>query len=166
MGRRGPRPLPTEILRLRGSTLVTKRRITREITRTPAVPSCPRWLDNGAKAAWRQLVPELDGLGILANVDRNALTRYCRLWSRWRKMEKLIEERGETYPIRNETGEVKYLAQFPHVSIASGLAQQLTRLEQEFGMTPSARARIQVAHPADALAGSPIGKARFFGSTA
>jgi phage terminase small subunit len=32
---------------------------------------------------------------------------------------------------------------WPQVAIAKSLAQQLTRLAQEFGMTPSARARLQ-----------------------
>lgn len=34
--------------------------------------------------------------------------------------------------------------QWPQVAIANKLAQQLSRLEAEFGMTPSARSRIQV----------------------
>ena len=52
------------------------------------------------------------------------------------------------YPHKDESGKVKCFQQWPQVAIANKLAIQLTRLEQEFGMTPSARTRIQVHVPA------------------
>src|SRR4051794_12760174 len=89
----------------------------------------------------------LDGMGVLSRVDRDALTLYCRLWSRWRKAEAFLESKGEVYTIKDEQGRVKCVMPFPQVSIANKLVQQLIRLEQEFGMTPSARSRIQVERP-------------------
>ena len=41
-------------------------------------------------------------------------------------------------------GRIKCMAQFPQVSIAHKLGMLLTRMEAEFGMTPSARTRIEV----------------------
>ena len=52
------------------------------------------------------------------------------------------------YPLKDDGGRVKCFAQWPQVAIAHcarKLAQQFTRLEQEFGMPPSTRTRIQVA---------------------
>ena len=144
MGQRGPAPTPTPILKVRGSTLVTKRRLAREAKGPAGSPRCPDWLDDGAKAAWKQLVPLLEPMGILTRVDGNALTRYCQLWSRWRKMEDFIAQRTEMYPIKDEKGNVRCFMQWPQVTIATKPAQQLTRLEQEFGMTPAARTRIQL----------------------
>ena len=43
------------------------------------------------RAAWKQVVPQLVAMGVLTTIDGNALARYCRLWSRWRKMETFIE---------------------------------------------------------------------------
>ncbi len=99
-------------------------------------------------------------MGVLTRVDGNALARYCRLWSRWRKAESFIEEKGEMYPLRDDKGGVKCFMQWPQVAIANKLAQQLTRLEQEFGMTPSARARLQVASSDMGVTGNA--KSRFF----
>ena len=48
------------------------------------------------------------------------------------------------YPLRDDKGNLKCFVQWPQVAIAHKLAQQLTRFEQEFGMTPSARTRIHV----------------------
>ena len=130
MGKRGPKPTPTNILKLRGSTLVSKRREASEVQGPEGMPDAPDWLDDEARAAWDRLAPMLDGMGILTRVDENALARYCRLWSRWRKMEAFIEEKGEMYPLRSDDGKVKCFMQWPQVSIAHKLAQQLTRLEQ------------------------------------
>ncbi len=84
----------------------------------------------------------LDRAGVLTVVDG-------RRWrgtggQRWRKADAFLQKNGETYTLRDEAGKVKMLLPFPQVSIAGGLAQQLTRLEQELGLTPSARTRIRV----------------------
>ncbi|MBI5289269.1 MAG: phage terminase small subunit P27 family [Chloroflexi bacterium] len=159
MGRRGPAPTPTNILKLRGSTLVTRKRETREVKAPAGPPDAPAWLNPDARAAWDELLPMLEGMGVLARIDGRALSRYCHLWARWRKAEMFIAERGEMYPIKDDSGQVKCFQQWPQVAIAHRLAQQLTRLEQEFGMTPSARARLQLAPQSPEVT---HGKARFF----
>src|ERR1051326_4721982 len=161
MGQRGPKPTPTPILQLRGSTLVTRRRRQREARGPAGRPDPPDWLldDPVAKSAWEQLVPMLTCMDVLTRIDGNALARYCRLWSRWRKAEEFISKNGDMFPIKDDNGKVKCLQQWPQVAIAHKLAQQLTKLEAEFGMTPSARARMQL--PGGGQEGEGA-KARFF----
>jgi P27 family predicted phage terminase small subunit len=95
-------------------------------------PTCPSWIDEEAKAAWKQLVPKLEAMRVLTKVDRNSLARYCQLWSRWKKAELFIQKHGDTYLLKDDRGKIKYLMQFPQISITHKLAAQLTRLEQEF----------------------------------
>lgn len=110
----------------------------------PGKPTCPKWLDADAKLAWKQLVPVLAEMGVLTRIDRNALIRYCRSWVRWRKAEMFIERKGEVYSLKDDKGNFKCVQQWPQVAIAHKLGLTLTRLEQEFGMTPAARTRIHV----------------------
>lgn len=146
MGRRGPVPTPTPLLQLRGSTRATKKRQAREPKPPTGPPDRPEWLDDDAKAAWDKLLPQLELMGVLSRIDENALARYCRLWSRWRKAEAFIDKHGDMFPIKDEQGKVKCFQQWPQVAIAGKLAAQLMRIEAEFGMTPSARTRIHVDH--------------------
>lgn len=86
---------------------------------------------------------------MLTRIDGNALARYCQYFSRWQKAEQFLKKNGDVYPLKDENGKVKYLQQFPQVAIAHKLGALLTRLEAEFGMTPSARSRIQTSRADD-----------------
>jgi len=97
-----------------------------------------------AKAAWKHLVPELMHMGVLTRIDGNALKRYCTIWARWWQAEQFIAEHGSVYPIKNDAGRTTGFAAFPQENTVNKTAEQLFRLEQQFGMMPSARARISV----------------------
>jgi len=142
MGKRGPRPLTTRMLQLRGSWRTGLNR--GEPTLPPELPECPEWIDPDAKQLWAETAPLLAQMRILTRADRQALARYCQTWSRWRKAEMFIQKYGESYPLKDDQGRVKCFMPWPQVAIAHKLAQTLARLEQEFGMTPSARTRIDV----------------------
>ena len=142
MGQRGPARAPTATLKLRGSSLVRKGRGDREPQPAKELPRCPSWLDKSSRAAWRVLAPALHECGILTKIDRNPLARYCRFWTRWRRAEDWIEENGSAYPLKDADGKTRRIMTFPQVAIANALALQLTRLEQEFGMTPASRSRL------------------------
>ena len=159
MGRRGPAPTPTAILKLRGSPRATRRDRKDEPPGPPGRPDRPVWLDDQAREMWDHLVPLLEVMRVLTRIDGNALARYCRLWARWRKAESFIDSKGEMYPLKDNQGGVKCFVQWPQVGIANKLAQQLTRLEQEFGMTPAARARVHVEQRSQL---PPSRKSRFF----
>jgi len=109
-----------------------------------ALPRAPAWLDAEAKVKWKELVPQLGRMGLLARIDRDALARYCDTWAWWRRMRGFINEKGETYLLRDDEGRPKYIQQLPQVAVAHKLATQLTRLEAEFGLTPAARSSIHL----------------------
>lgn len=142
MGRRGPAPQPTALKLARGNP--GKRALPKNEPK-PEPPSRldpPSWLTAEAKKKWRAMAPKLATAGLMTVADVDALARYCDTWTRWRQCCRVIDRGGMTYEVKNQHGAVVQIVARPEVGIARSLAQQLARLEQEFGMTPSARSRV------------------------
>ena len=141
MGKRGPPPTPTAIKIARG----TNRTKTTDEPRPPTDRiKMPQHLSEVAVAKWKQLLPLLQGVRVMTRADIDALARYCDTYEWWLAVRDKLRKEGDTYPILNDGGEVKYIAQRPEVSIAHKLAQQLRQLEQDFGLNPSARSSLSV----------------------
>ena len=160
MGRRGPAPKPTEMLKLSGSWRANLNR--NEPKPEPGMPECPSYLDEDAKKTWDVLIPMLHTMRVLTHADIFHVGRFCLIHSRWVKMELFLQKAGATYVEKSDDGNVKSVVAFPQVAIAAKLATILTRMEQGFGLTPSARTRINTEASAGALrpAMTPVDRAR------
>ena len=139
MGRRGTKPTPTNVLKLRGSW---RGEINKNEPQPEAVaPEMPTTLDGMAKDCWEQLVPILSDMKVLTVADGIALL--AETYATWRRADDMIKKHGDVYPIKDNNDNVKYLQQSPYVSIARNSAKALKDLLCEFGLTPSARSRVQ-----------------------
>lgn len=146
MGRRGFAPIPTAIKLLEGNP--GRRPLNkREPKPKPGIPYCPSWLCDEAKKHWKRTATILKDMGLLTVAESDALANYCHTWARWREAEEFIQEHGPVMPIRDKEGNIKYIQQAPQVSMARHLLLILHRYQVEFGLTPSARTRIQVEKP-------------------
>lgn len=92
----------------------------------------------------------LQATRVMTRADVEALARYCDTFEWWLAVREKLKKEGDTYPILNDKGDVKYIAQRPEVSIAHKLAQQLRQLESDFGLTPAARSSLKVESDAKA----------------
>ena len=150
MGRRGPPPKPTRLKLLAGNP--GKRRLNRREPQPPSdAPRCPKWLSPQAKSVWKRVAPVLKRMGVLTQVDGDALAGYCQTFARWKAAEEFLVQHGDVYPVRDAGGRVKFMQQFPQVSIARNLLQLLKGFQQELGMTPSARSRIELPEETEAI---------------
>lgn len=138
MGKRGPKPLPTAILEARGSREVASR--AGEPKPPLGAPETPNFLEGDSLATWNQLVPQVLAMGVLTTIDWAALARYCCLWVQWVRCIKFVEANGMTYEVNN--GQCQ--AMYPEVGQITKLSTVLSKLEADFGLTPSARARLSV----------------------
>jgi len=157
MGKRGPKPTPTQLLSMRGSWRAKVRE--GEPQAESGIPACPEWLDDDGRAIWAAAAQMLNQMGVLAKVDGNLLARYCDGLAQWQRAAKWIRDKGLVYTIKDIKGDAKFIQQWPQVGIYHKLNQQLLRMEQEFGMTPSARAGLATTPHADT---NRHGKSRFF----
>ena len=143
MARRGPKPRPPIIKLLRGDPSGVRGGCP-----PGSCPARPEGLDPHEQRAWDRVVPVLAGMGVLAEVDGEALRLYCHACSvserAWAEVEKdglmLISITGVPRP-------------HPAAAIAHRADQLRLAILPEFGMTPSSRSRVQVeSQPRDALA--------------
>jgi P27 family predicted phage terminase small subunit len=152
MAKPGRPPVPTKILEARGSRWAERR--DGEVQFPPGAPGCPEWLSPEAKAEWKRVCADLEASGVLCRVDRAMLTAYCEAWAEFHEAEKEVQESGRTY--ETVTGQRKVS---PWVQVKNAASARLERLSQQFGFSPSARARVKGP---DRPAGDGEGKGRFF----
>lgn len=138
MGRRGPPPKPTKVNDLAGNPGKRKRN-PREPAPAHGRPDCPGWLSDKAQAEWRLVVPQLEAAGLLAKIDRAALICYCQAVADVEFACAAIEEHGRTYVLPNAT-----VAMRPEVKLLAEASKRLRLFAAEFGLSPSARSRIQL----------------------
>ena len=140
MATRGRKPTPTAIKELEGNP--GKRPLNRNEPR-PAkkAPACPKWLEPEAKKEWRRLAKSLEQMGVLTEADMASFASYCQAYARWKEAEEFITQHGTI--VKTPSG---YWQQVPQVSIAQTYNKIMTKLAEQFGLTPSARSRIIAAN--------------------
>ena len=143
MGKRGPRPQPTQLKILRGNPGRRKLNAAEPQPESNGVVM-PGHLGDVARAKWAELLPMLQATKVMTKADTEALARYCDTYEWWLATRATLRQNGDTYPILNDAGDIKYIAQRPEVSIAHKLSTQLWQLEQDFGLNPSARTGLNV----------------------
>ncbi len=138
----GPPRIPPETLRQRGSRLAPERERD-QVHGIVGAPAPPDWLTKLDRKVWDRMVALLLPMRVLCESDGPALGRYCKLWVQWQECQRYIEKHGLTYEVKDSDGCVKCIYKRPQVALATQLADQLLKLEQQFGLTPSARTRLK-----------------------
>lgn len=153
MAIRGPKPTPTHLKLLRGNP--SKERLPKNEPQPKLlvkIPDAPSFLPAYACDEWYRVAEELVHLGLLTTIDINPLAAYCEAYARWRSaVEALAELRKQDPKFSGLVipGSNNQAVSNPLVGIASRSANEMVRYATEFGLTPSARARIAAGIPGD-----------------
>ena len=142
---RGRKPKPSHL------RLVTGNPGRRPINdREPAViqgqTTPPLELNAPARREWRRVSKRLHAAGLLSPIDRGALAAYCQAYGVWVQAEQALAHMAANDPVsfalmvKTSNGNV---IQNPLVGIANKARSDMVRFAAEFGMTPSARSRVQ-----------------------
>lgn len=153
MGRRGPKPAPSNVRELHTGKPPAK--VTPKVELTGA-PVKPRWMDATAKAAWDRVVPEVVASlpGMLSKIDSDqlalAMTHLSLAIAALRKMRK-----GGGYEVI--TSDVRQagttLRKHPASQVFRDNAQAYVAAMKELNLTPRARAAADLS----ALLGAFVG---------
>jgi P27 family predicted phage terminase small subunit len=141
MGKRGPRPEPTIIKMAKGNP--GKRPLNKSEPKPPSDDiTPPEWVTGVARSKWDEVVPKLIGMGVMTNADIDTIARYCTMHEQYVKYLEQVRRGLDVLVIRDEKGKVKYMQSTPAATMLMKLAASMLRIEQEFGLTPSARSGI------------------------
>lgn len=138
MGKRGPAPSPSAIRKARGGPDRTNP--IKEPEPVLGEPDRPVALTSEAAKVWDAVVP-LVGAGVLSRDNGQSLARYCHGVVRWWKLAAWLDVNEDVYSTKDKGGNVRWV-RHPHVITYEKLGRDLTRMEQEFGLTPSSRTRV------------------------
>jgi len=150
----GPPPKPNAIKELEGNP--GKRRLKNNPKPERVLGlKAPAHIGKFGKQEWNRITPELSRLGLLTRIDQGALEMYCESYQRWREAVAFIAKNGTTFETRHPDilddagnvktrGGVKYIQQYPQVSIAAQCREYCRKTLSEFGLSPGARARFDI----------------------
>ena len=151
---RGRKPVPTQLKLLRGNPgkrPISPREPAPDALETETPP--PAWLEAAAKKEWNRLAPLLAKNGLLSELDADALTAYCVTFAEWRRATAAARKQST---VMSANG---FLMPSPYVAMARQALALMRSLMNDFGMTPSARARVTKITPlAPAPASNPLEK--------
>lgn len=155
MGKRGPKPTPTHLLRLAGSRRAGRNRKEPDLAAVAAAGmKAPSWLDAEGKACWKRTVVALEEMGVLSKAYRDVIAGLCQNWSLFVKTSRMLNKLKEGGSIM----EAKRMA-----STNAEAYRNYVTTSDRLGLSPSAKARIEVPDRKDSQAD---GKGRFFNSAA
>jgi P27 family predicted phage terminase small subunit len=140
MAKTGPKPIPTALMALHGERTMYRRK--NEPKLSTGLPEIPDWLPEEAKADWFRVAKLLLDHKLVTKVDGEMLGRYCGYLLAWRVNYALWKQGGfaGTYALKDDNGKVKCLQVSPLMSVINRLEDKLRRIEDAFGLSPSARA--------------------------
>jgi len=130
-------PKPTAIKRLEGNP--GKRALPTNEPQPTRAARCPADLSPEVRREWRKLAPILNRMGVLFEPDALALANLCR---------DIVEERNVSATCAKVGLIIQQKGFFsvnPLFHIQSEVRKRISNALREFGMTPSARSRLQVA---------------------
>ena len=102
----------------------------------------PGYLSERALRFWPELASLTAQMGILSDGDRIALPLLCEALADWTAAKATIAAEGATYSAVTESGATMHRAH-PAVAQRADAARRVQSLLGEFGLTPSARAKVQ-----------------------
>lgn len=141
--RKGPAPKPAEIRRREAATGGTlSQHAVPEIVvpggRPTVAPPAPRHLrDPYALELWNELSIGLHELGVLGNLDLPMLAALCIQYARLRRAQDVVDQEGMF-----ALGSMGQVVAHPALKMEREATRLLLSLAAEYGLTPSARARL------------------------
>jgi len=136
MGKRGPKPTPTSILKLRGSWRAKNR--GKEPTPEVKIPPAPKFLTGEALVEWRRITKLLAEVGCIAQQDRALLAAYCIEWAKFVRANNQLRVCKSLLTKTTRGTKTSH----PLLRISDRAFAKMLKICAEFGLSPSSRTRL------------------------
>jgi P27 family predicted phage terminase small subunit len=143
--------MPDNVRRIRGTKPLRDPDTGEKVKRLvlpPVAPKAPEGLSRKASAEWRRVVPELERAGVLAEIDRGALTAYVTAWAHMQDAEEILKKEGLIRTTKDGA------ARHPAWIVYREANRTMLAAARELYLTPTSRLRIPVPRGAAADDGS------------
>jgi len=132
----GPPPKPPHLQIIRGNPGKHRLRHSVEPPVPPQPPEPPGCLSGYSLDEWYRLASQLHELGLLTALDVGPFAAYCSAYQTWREASEVLARTPESEQL------VVDGRPNPLVRIARNAANQMIAIGAQFGLSPSARARV------------------------
>lgn len=130
------RKKPTKLKLIHG-TFRPDRASENEPKPDPIAPPRPAWVTGRAKEFWERISPRLEKLGLLTELDGDALAMLCDAWADLHHAREYLKK------IRAQKNPQQKRLRLAQVSVERA-RHDVRLLMNEFGFTPAARSRMSV----------------------
>lgn len=137
---RGRKPVPTQLRIVRGNP--SKRPLPKDEPQPALDAQMPQWMSPAAEKHWPIVAEQLHAAGLLTVLDVPALALYCEAFARWQDANEKVVKHGAVVK-----GAAGYPVKSPYLSVANRAYEQMVRMLEQFGMTPSSRSRVTGTKP-------------------
>lgn len=152
----GRRPKPLAIHKLNGNPRhMSKAELNGDDNPQPSLtaPEMPKGLPRAARREFRRMVPLLQGIGVISEIDGLALAEYCRAHALIEQAQKEIDKNGMTFVTHFEDKDGNVIAgdikANPACSILATQQKVMKSFLIEFGLTPASRSKLKITKKAD-----------------
>jgi P27 family predicted phage terminase small subunit len=138
-GRSGRKPKPTKMLKLQGGYR-PDRHLRVEPEPEMAIPEPPKCLRGIALEEWSRITKLLAGVKCLAELDMGPLAAYCLEWGKY------VNANNRLRVVRSMLTESTKGTKMAHplLRVSDRALANMLRICEQFGMTPSARSRLDI----------------------
>lgn len=138
----GRKPKPSHLKLINGNP--GKRPINkREPTASSDLPIAPKWLNDRAREIFAEIVALIDEMGYASRSHMHSLALAASRLEEVEVCTQMIDDEGRTYETTNTQGDTS-IKSHPAVAQRSEAMRHAQSLLAEFGLTPSAAAKVVV----------------------
>lgn len=143
----GRKAVPIDLMLVKGKKNLTKQEIeARKAAEEALKPraeniEAPEWLTDVAKEEFYRQAELLKEIKLITEADIVQLATYCDAYADYVECSKIIQEEGLMVEYTNKAAETNKVPH-PLLTKKKQLFEQMKAMASEFGLTPSARAKI------------------------